>query len=261
MGQPRLEELTIPRIGDQLGETLGELVGGRGGVVVLCHAETLPHHLRQRPESHTLAVVHAASRMPVRDVDQAVYVAVELGAESGLAAPSRPHHRHQAGRAPLGSGVEQLLDQAELGVPTDEAGFQAIQSVQTCCSSHHALHAPEVFALGLALQLEGAGVGVSDRRTCCLESDVIDQHLSGLCRRLHPGGGVDPVADHEHVGIVHRRRPPRHHPGTGRQALLADPLPVACHRIDQFQCGTYRSGRRRPLVPARFPRPPPRRRR
>ena len=120
VGQPRLDEAALVRVGDVLLDDRGELGERRARLLVLDDPRAHPDHVRERPVGDALAVGEAAAAVPVRDLDDPVEVLVELPAEPRLADPGDPGDRDEVRLALVGAGVEELLDLAQLTVAADE---------------------------------------------------------------------------------------------------------------------------------------------
>ena len=126
--QSRLDPAAIRLVWDVLDERLGDLQSRRRLVVRLEQARASPDHLAERPEADPLAVCRTAADVPVRRIDDAIGVLGELPAEPALSDTGRADDRDQAG-APIPPGrVEQVLEQSDLVVATDERGLQRLGS-------------------------------------------------------------------------------------------------------------------------------------
>ncbi len=135
--------------------------------------------------------------VPGDEGDQPVDVLAELPAEARLADAGRAREHHHARGAPLGGGVEQLADGAELGVPAGQRRLETVDALRPADSGDDPGGPPQL--LGLALALEGVPLRV-------LEADGgrgealgggVDEHLVRGGSGLDPRRGVDGVAgDH-----------------------------------------------------------------
>src|SRR5207245_1853818 len=83
-----------------------------------------PHHLSQRPVGHALAVGEAAAAVPVDDLHESVDVLLELPGEARLADPGDADDGDEVRLFLLGARVEELLEQAQLAIATDEGWLE-----------------------------------------------------------------------------------------------------------------------------------------
>ena len=90
LGEARLDEGLLLRIGEVLLERLAQLRARRVVPLVLGDPAAHPHHVGERPVGDAFAVREAAAAMPVGELRQAVEVLVELPREPGLADPATP---------------------------------------------------------------------------------------------------------------------------------------------------------------------------
>src|SRR5215207_11382796 len=89
-------------------------------LLVLRDPRPHPHHVREGPISHALAVGETAAAVPPDLLDDPVEVLVELPAEARLADTRDPSDGDEVRAALLRTGVEQVLDQLQLPVPAHE---------------------------------------------------------------------------------------------------------------------------------------------
>ncbi len=101
-------------------------------------------------------------------------------ARRDLPIPAIPVTCTRWARPVLGTGVEELLDQPQLAVPADERRLQALRLMQAAPSGNDTQRPVERDRLGLALELIGAGVLISDRRLGGSLGCLPDQHRPGL---------------------------------------------------------------------------------
>ena len=240
--EPRDQELAIGGADDPAVEARVELrdrlLEGR----FLGDPKPLAHHLRERPIRDPVAVGQAASGMEQEVVGQAVGVLDEFPTKPRLADAGRPGDRHQTCDAMLDAGVKQVLDQSQVGVAPHQRRLKARFALLAADAAHHSSGMPQVHRLSLALEDMLAGVLVGDRGRAHLPSDVVDQHLSGLGRRLNPRGCVDPVSDHDPLpGIRLRGHLARYHRCARSQPRGFGTLAERGHRIDDLERGSNRA--------------------
>ncbi len=106
------------------------LVAGRRRVVGLEQAGPRADHLAERPERDALAVGRGAAVVPPDAFDDAVDVLQELPGQPALADPGLAGDRHEPGALLAGGGVEQVLEQAQLLVATDERRLEPVAPAQ-----------------------------------------------------------------------------------------------------------------------------------
>ncbi len=117
--------------------------------------------------------------------------------------------------------MEQLLEGAQLCIPTEEGRFQTVDTLSASDAGEHPGGGPQVHRLRLALQRVLTCVGEADRRRRGAVRRAIDPHGPWRGRGLHPGGCVDRIpGDHSFA-----RRTQRHghlagdHAGAGGEAF------------------------------------------
>ena len=136
--------------------------------------------------------------MPVDVLEQAVDVLEELPGEPALADAGLAGDRHEPGASLAGGRVEEVLEQAELVVATDERRLEALRAGprrRAWPRRASARHAGDRGGLALeqllAGRLEGDGAG------CGPVGRLADQDHARRRHRLEAAGGVDEVAgDH-----------------------------------------------------------------
>ena len=226
--EPRLHERTLLRVEKVFLERRLQL--GQGGlwIVVLRDQAPHPHHVRQRPVGHALAVGKAAATVPVDDLRDPVEVLVELPHEPGLPDPRDPGHRDQVRLLLLGADVEEILDLAQLAVSSDEGGLEPMGFQGAGTPRDDPQRLPQLRLALLPLELERPGVLVDDRRLGRPARRLADQNTARLRSRLDPRSGVDDIArDHPLADRreVHRRLAGQHarsRPQAFRTHLLAE---------------------------------------
>ena len=93
--------------------------------------------------------------------------------------------------------VQQLLEQTELAIATDEWRLEARGTERAAGRGDDMASAPQAFRVGLTLQLVHPGVVVDDCRLGCNARRITDVHGPGLSDGLDPGRRVDEVTrDH-----------------------------------------------------------------
>ena len=148
------------------------------------------HHLAQGPEGDAVAIGRAATGMPPDAVQQAVQVLEELPGQTRLADAARADDAHQA-RPPLpAGGLEEVLELAELLVPTDERCLERVAPVLAAPLGDHPDGPPCMDRSVLALELVLAGV---------LEDDGARRRSLGRLADQHRPGCVPPTATGEAV--------------------------------------------------------------
>ena len=134
--------------------------------------------------------------------------------------------------------MEEILDQPQVGVTSDQRRLQSLLALRAANAADHACRAPEVDGLLLALEGVLAAVLVGDRGRGHLPRDLVDEHRSRLRRRLDPSGGVDAVADdHPLVSVRLRGHLAGDHPGARLQPGRLGPLAEGGYRIDDLERG------------------------
>jgi hypothetical protein len=132
-----------------------------------------------------LAVRQAAPAVPADRCAEPVDVLPELPRQSRLA-HTRVAVDDDEGRTPAVLGcVEELLDQPQLAIATDQRSLQAVGPLRSTTRSHDRAHGPERYGVGLALQLVTAHVDVGDRRRRQQAGGLVHPHLTRRRRRLH----------------------------------------------------------------------------
>ena len=121
-----LDPAPLGLVVDELGERRRDPVAGRGVVVVLAEAGPPPDHLAEGPEGHALAERRGPALVPVDVLADPVDVLEELPGEPALADAALAGDGQEA-HAPLArGGVQEVLEQAQLVVATDERRLDAL---------------------------------------------------------------------------------------------------------------------------------------
>src|SRR3989304_2103269 len=137
--EPRgLDPAPLPLRAYPAGNTLGDLLASRRLVVSLEEAAAPSDHLTEGPEGDPLTVGRRAPAVPPGVLDETVGVLGELPGEAALPAPGGTHGRHGS-RPPVPPGrMEEVLEEPELVVATDERVLQALCPVAPPDLRHHA---------------------------------------------------------------------------------------------------------------------------
>ena len=107
-------------------DDLGDPGAGRRRVVGLEQARPRADHLAQRPERDPLAVRGRAALVPPHPLDDAVDVLEELPCEAALADAGLARDRDEPDALLARRRVEQVLEQPQLRVATDERRLEAL---------------------------------------------------------------------------------------------------------------------------------------
>src|SRR3972149_2868258 len=114
-----------PLVGYPAGNGLGDLLASRRRVVSLEEAAAPSDHHTEGPEGDPLTVGRRAPAVPPGVLDETVGVLGELPGEAALPDPGGTHDRHES-RPPVPPGrMEEVLEEPELVVATDERGLHA----------------------------------------------------------------------------------------------------------------------------------------
>jgi hypothetical protein len=255
MSEPRLDPAALLRIGDVLLDRRVQLRERESRLLVLDDAAAHPHHLRQRPVRHTLAVGEAAAAMPEDVVREPVDVLLELPREARLADAGDARDRHELRLPLVRRAVEQLLDETKLAITTNERSLEPGRAQRPPSARDHTKRPPERHRLGLSLQLVASHVFVGDRRLRRTLRRLADQNHARLGRRLDTRGRVDQIACHETLrhAARHHRRLTSENAGPGLQPRRPHLLAESGHDRDQVERGPHRTLR---IVLLRHRRPP-----
>ena len=169
-----------------------------------------PDHLAERAEGDALAVGCGASLVPVEGVGEPVDVLEELPGEPALADAGDAGDRDESRALLARRRVQEVLDEPQLVVSTDERRLEALGSAEALALRDDAQRPPGAHDLVLALERELAELVEGDRREDARQVDSSTRTVPGRGRALHPRGGVHGVAQHHALGhFADRDRRPR----------------------------------------------------
>ena len=235
------QELAVHGIRHPSLQALVKALCDRGDGCVLGDPEPLANDVRERRVGDPLAVGEAAAAVPQDGLGETVDVLVELPQQARLADPRLAADRHQARGAVFDRAVEEILEQPQIAVATDQRRLQPTLALGTAHARDDTYGPPQVERFGLAFDRVLAGVLVGDRKRGRLARDAVDEHGPRVRRRLGPRRGVDAVTDDKSFPRpIHRGRPAGHDPTPGGQLRKADRLPERAHRLDQLEPRTDR---------------------
>src|SRR5262249_46287848 len=123
--EARLYPRLLVRVGNVGFDGRPELVAGRGRVFALGDSGAHPHHLGERPVGDALAVREAPAAMPVDEVDEPCDVLLEPPRDPRLAHSADADDGDEMRPTLVCTGVEEILDQAQLALATDERRLEA----------------------------------------------------------------------------------------------------------------------------------------
>ena len=202
----RLDPAPLIGIRHEPAHGFGDLRPGCPFVIALQEPASLADHLAEGPEADPLAVGRAASFVPPDSFQQAVDVLQELPGKARLPDARRPDHGHEPAPPFATRRVEQLLQQAELVLPSDERRLQGLRPVPAATLGHDPNRLPGRNGRGLPLEHLLAGRLEGDRRARGPLGRLAHQHGPRPGNGLQPRRGVHQVArDHS---LAHR--PERH---------------------------------------------------
>ena len=124
--EPGRHELALARVDDPALQSGTELRLGLLDGSILRDPQPMPDHLRERPVRDAVAVGQTTTRVPQEPVREVRQVIEELPAQPGLAHAGGARDRDELSRGTAHCGVAQLLDQAQLGIATDELRLEAV---------------------------------------------------------------------------------------------------------------------------------------
>ncbi len=171
-------------------------------VVAGSSSSTIPiaatHHLGERPVRNALSVRQAATSVPPDAARRDRRCTCRTPRRAATCRCRRtPDDRDESGAPLVRGGVEQILDQAKLGIAADERRLQADRSPLAADCRDDSYRTPQTFWLGLALQRMLADVLVGDRGLGRASGRFADEDYTGLCDRLDAGRRVHEIAgDH-----------------------------------------------------------------
>ena len=142
----------------------------------------------------------------------------------------------------FGRRVEELLDEPQLAIAADERRFEPRRPEGAHPARRDAKRAPELYRLGLALELVLADLLVGDRRLGRASRRFADEHLAGLRGGLDARCGVDEVAGDHSLALGSERDGGLscEDPGSRAETVRADLVPERRHGGSQIEPGTHR---------------------
>ena len=184
-------------VGHVLRQHLGDLGPGRLRVVGLEQAGARSNHLAERPERDAFPVGRRATVVPPDAFDDAVDVLEELPGETALADAGLAGDRNQPGAIFASRGMEQVLEQAQLGIAPNERRLQAVRPAEALALADHSQGDPGRDRRLLALEDLVAGRLERDRPGSGPLGRLADENGSRRSGRLESRGRVDEIAgDH-----------------------------------------------------------------
>jgi hypothetical protein len=216
----------------------GDACTGRLLVVALAEAGPFPDHLAKRPEADPLAISWRAPVMEPDGLDESVPVLAELPAEPRLANPGWADDRNEPRSSFADGRVEQVLEEAELLVATDERRFERLRAVPAAALGNDAKRTPRRDGRCLALEGLLADGFEGDRTGCRPLRRLADEDGAGSGGPLEAAGSIDDVTgDHAFV------RGPEGDGGlTGQDRRpCLDPETEGRHSIDELESRAHGS--------------------
>ena len=184
-------------IGHEALDRLGDARPRPGFVVVFEQAAASADHLAEGPEGDTRAVRGRSPVVPPDRLDQAVEVLLQLPRQPALADAALPADRDHAHTTFAAGVVEQLLEQPELGIATDERWLQPIVAPAATALGNDPQGPPQSHRRSLALECVLARWLEGDGTRSGLHRSLVDEDGAGRGRGLDAGSGVHKVArDH-----------------------------------------------------------------
>jgi hypothetical protein len=237
MGEARLDQPSLPLVGDEPLHDRPQLRPGGLGVLVLRDPRTRPDHVGQRPVGDTLAVGQAAPALPEDLRGDPVDVLLELPRQAGLPHAGLPGHEHELRLALALRALGRVDDDGELASAPDEGRLQPDAAPRSAHAGHDAQRRPGVHRLLAPLDLVAAGVLVGDGGLGGAAGDVVDEHAPGGGDGLEARGGVDGVAqDHPlTLGADLDRGGAGEHAGAGAQVRHAHLGAEGRHRAGEVE--------------------------
>ncbi len=238
--QPRLDAGPLLGVGQVLGGHRGELRAGDVGRIRLGDPRPPADHLPERPERQALAVRRRSALVPVDQLDEPVDVLLELPGQPALADPGDPQDRHEPGTPVAGRGVEQLLEQAQLVLASDERGLETGRPAEPAAARDHSRGPPGRNRQLLAPQWLVAQRLVDDRRFRRPHGRLAHEDRARRRDRLEPRCGVHEVAGHHPlaVGCERHGRLAGHHRAANGDRRAVGGLQRA-DRVDQVERGAH----------------------
>ena len=197
MRKPGLDESSLLRIRYVLLDRRPHLPARTVGVLAFRDLRAHANHLRKRPERDALAVGEAPSAVPPDVLGETVDVLEELPAQARLADAGDADDGHEVRPSLRRGGVEELLDEPELSVPSHERRLQTRRLERSTPPRRDPQRLPGSDRLGLPLELVLSGGAVRDRRLGRPPRRLPHEHRARLGRRLNARRSVDEVTgDH-----------------------------------------------------------------
>ncbi len=217
-------------------ERLGKLLPGGHLVVRLDQTGALADHLAERPEADPVPVGGAAPVVPPDGLHEPIDVLEELPGEPALADAGRPDHRNESRPLFPAGHVEQVLEQAQLIVATDERSLQGLSSTTTPTLREDPERSPRWHGTGLALESLVPDLLERDRPRSRALGRLAHEDGPGDRDRLESARGVDEIAgDHPLIGRADGDCGlPGHDAGPGR-----DPRAERLDGIDELETGPH----------------------
>ena len=138
----------------------GDAVPHEGGVqhhrevgagVLSRSGEPAADRLGDGPEGDTFPIGEATPAVPADRRAEPVDVLLQLPRQAGLADPGLAVDQEQGGPAPRLGVMEELLDQPQLALPSDERGLQPVGPLSATARGDDGAGAPQGHRVGLAL--------------------------------------------------------------------------------------------------------------
>ena len=217
--QPGLHRPPLRLVRDVRLERGDELGPAHLRVVELGDPGPAADHLGQGPEGDALAVGRRPALVPVDVAGQPVDVLEQLPGQPGLADPGNAGDRYESRASLVVGRVEEVLEQAQLAVPTHERRLEPIAPSPTADHPVRPERPPgrdRGLAAAEVLVADGLGRDAGGGRPL---TRLVDQDGPAGGDTLEPGGGVDQIAgDEALVGRPERDRGlPGHHRGASRE--------------------------------------------
>ena len=207
-----------PRVAEQLAAASLEHLAHLGLVRGRPDPDSRAHELGDEVVRHRAPVRQAARLDPRRTRIRRRDMRPQLGEEPALADPGLAQDRRHAA-LPRADDRERVAESGELGVTADH---RRVHVLAEAAGGHGAAAEPghliAVNGLGLALELEAAGVDRLDERSDEAVCRRRDHDAAGRRRGLHPRGDVHGVA---HRRVLARDVAPDH-PDDDRAGVDAD---------------------------------------
>ena len=217
--QDGLESPAFRLVGDVLGQGRRDPLAGLLLVVGLGQAGPPSDHLAEGPERDPLAEGRRPALVPVDGLEHPIDVLEELPRQAALAHAGLPGDRHEPDATLATGRVEDVLEQSELVVTTDERRLDALAPAETASLGDDAQGPPSRHRCRLALEHLVAGRLEDDRAIRRPERALTDQDLTGRRDRLEATRGVDEIAGDHALAVRtdrHRRLACQHAGPQGR---------------------------------------------